>query len=76
MTRIGRAQTRSLVRQAIGRLPTTHRTVIQLRDIDGLSGAEAADRLGISANAVKVRLHRARQALRELIDPELRGEAA
>ncbi len=71
-----RAEVRSLVRQAIDRLPTTYRTVLLLRDIEELSTGEVAEALGISANAVKIRLHRARQALRELLDPHLeQGDA-
>ncbi len=67
-----RTQTRELVRDAIDRLPTNYRTVLLLRDIEGLSGAETGEKLGITTGAVKVRLHRARQALREILDPDLR----
>jgi RNA polymerase sigma-70 factor (ECF subfamily) len=40
-----------------------------LRDIEGLSTEEAAEALETNANVVKVRLHRARQALRGLLEP-------
>lgn len=71
-----RAEVRERVRASIDRLPATYRTVLLLRDIEELDTAEVAEALGISANAVKIRLHRARQALRELLDPQLReGEA-
>ncbi len=70
-----RRETRELVRRAIDRLPVSYRSVVLLRDIEELSGAEAAAMLGTNPNAVKVRLHRARQALRELLDPELREAA-
>jgi RNA polymerase sigma-70 factor (ECF subfamily) len=71
-----RAEVRERVRAAIDRLPVTYRTVLLLRDIEELDTGEVAEALGISANAVKIRLHRARQALRELLDPHLRqGEA-
>ncbi len=67
---------RERVRASIDRLPVTYRTVLLLRDIEELDTEEVAAALGISANAVKIRLHRARQALRELLDPHLRlGEA-
>jgi RNA polymerase sigma-70 factor (ECF subfamily) len=46
-------------------LPEVYRSVIVLRDIYGLSGEETADALGVSAGAVKVRLHRARKRLRD-----------
>jgi RNA polymerase sigma-70 factor (ECF subfamily) len=70
------AETRARVRESIDRLPDTYRTVILLRDIEELSTDEAAEALGISPGAVKVRLHRARQALRTLLDPWMRGERA
>jgi RNA polymerase sigma-70 factor (ECF subfamily) len=65
---------REQVRRAIDRLPESYRTVVILRDIEELSTDEAAEALGISPGAVKVRLHRARQALRSLLDPWMRGE--
>lgn len=60
-------ETRALVRIAIDQLPVVHRTVLIMRDIEELSTAETARLLGISANAVKIRLHRARQALTTLL---------
>lgn len=69
-----RREVRERVRAAIDRLPETHRTVLVLRDIEELTTDEAAQALGISPGAVKVRLHRARQALRTLLDPWMRGE--
>ena len=62
-----------LVRASIDRLPDSYRTVLLLRDIEELSTEETAKALGITATAVKVRLHRARQALRTLLDPRLRA---
>lgn len=69
---IEREEVRTLVRQAIDRLPESYRTVLLLRDIEGLDTEEAARLLKIKPNAVKVRLHRARQALRGQLDPSLR----
>jgi RNA polymerase sigma-70 factor, ECF subfamily len=66
-------ETRVLVRHCIGRLPDTYRTVLLLRDIEDLNTEEVADVLGITPNAVKIRLHRARQALRTLLERELVG---
>lgn len=63
---------RAFVRACIDRLPETYRTVLLLRDIEELSTQETAEALGIEPNAVKVRLHRARQALRTLLDERLR----
>ncbi|CAN5613226.1 sigma-70 family RNA polymerase sigma factor [soil metagenome] len=53
--------------QAIMQLPETLRTALILREHEGLSTRETAETLGISESAVKVRLHRARTALRESI---------
>jgi RNA polymerase sigma-70 factor (ECF subfamily) len=61
---------RTLVRRALERLPEAHRTVLWLRDFEELDTEETARRLGTSAGAVKTRLHRARQALRALIEAE------
>ena len=61
---------RVMVRAAIAKLPESYRTVLMLRDIEGLDTDETAEALGLTGNAVKVRLHRARQALRTLIERE------
>ena len=58
--------------RSIHSLPEGHRNVLLLRDIESLDTGEAAELLGISPGAVKTRLHRARQALRELLEPHLR----
>jgi RNA polymerase sigma-70 factor (ECF subfamily) len=68
-------QTASLVRACIDRLPEGHRTVLLLRDIEGLDTAETAAALGIGIDAVKMRLHRARQALRSLLEPHFTRDA-
>jgi len=68
-----RDEVKQLVRASIDRLPETYRTVLLLRDIEELTTEETAEVLGITTAAVKVRLHRARQALRGLIDPGLRA---
>lgn len=63
---------RQAVRAAIDELPESFRTVVLLRDLEGLTGTEVGELLGITPNAVKIRLHRARQALRALLDPKVR----
>jgi RNA polymerase sigma-70 factor (ECF subfamily) len=67
---LDRDETRARVRAGLARLPAAFRTVIQLRDLDGLSTEEAAARLGTNSGAVKTRLHRARQALKAVLDPQ------
>ncbi len=69
------SETRTLVQESIGKLPESYRTVLLLRDIEGLDTEETAKMLGISSNAAKIRLHRARLALREVLDPHMRGDA-
>jgi hypothetical protein len=60
------AETQAGVRAIIDRLPPNARRVVMLRDIEEKSVSETARILGISENAVKIRLHRARQALQAL----------
>lgn len=71
-----RRETRAMVRRCIDRLPESYRTVLLFRDIEELDTEEAADILGVTPTAVKVRLHRARQALRTLLERELGGLSA
>ncbi len=73
---IERAENKALVRRLIGELPDGYRTVLLLRDIEGLDTGETAKLLETTPNAVKVRLHRARQALRTLLAPHFRKENA
>ena len=70
-----RDEVRELVRRNIDELPESSRVVLLLRDIEEMSTEETAEKLGITANAVKVRLHRARQALRARLDPHMRNIA-
>jgi RNA polymerase sigma-70 factor, ECF subfamily len=73
---VDEARRRAAVRRGIDRLPEAHRTVIVLRDVEGLSTEETAEQLGITREATKMRLHRARQALRTLLEQELGGDLA
>lgn len=70
---LSRKETSGMVRKAIGELPETYRTVVLLRDIEGLSTEETAKIVNTTPNAVKIRLHRGRMALRTLIAPYLAG---
>lgn len=75
LAKIEREEIRAAIRDSINRLPETHRTVLLLRDIQELDTATVAELLGITPDAVKVRLHRARQALKTLLEPVF-GQAA
>lgn len=63
------SETREQVRLAIRQLPEIYRTVLLLRDIEEFDTDQTAAMLGVSAPVVKTRLHRARQALRTLLEP-------
>ncbi len=73
------AETREQVRACIDRLPAPYRAILVLRDIEGHDTGETARLLGCSIANVKTRLHRARQALRTLLEPiftEIRDSVA
>ena len=60
-----------IVERAVDTLPVIYRSVVMLRDVEQLSTSETADALGITEEAVRIRLHRARQALREAFAEEV-----
>jgi RNA polymerase sigma-70 factor (ECF subfamily) len=66
-----REERRARVRAALGRLPERDREVLVLRHLEQLATAEAAEVLGVSEGAVKVRVVRALQRLRDLLDEEV-----
>jgi len=71
-----RKETAAIVRQAIAQLPDHYRMVLTLRDIEERDTMETAAALGTTTTVVKVRLHRARQALRTLLDREFQRLSA
>jgi RNA polymerase sigma-70 factor (ECF subfamily) len=64
-------EARGLVRDCISRLQPGYREVLLLRDIQELDTEQTSREMGIPPGAVKTRLHRARQALKELLEPML-----
>ena len=69
------AQSRQAVRDAIDALPDLYRVVLVLRDIEEFSAAETAELLETNVPVVKTRLHRARAALKKLLENQwARGE--
>jgi RNA polymerase sigma-70 factor (ECF subfamily) len=66
---------REAVWRAVEQLPDDFRTVLVLRDVEGLESKAVAEALGISDASVRQRLHRGRQALMKLLEP-LAGGAA
>lgn len=71
-----RSETQQLIREQILKLPESYRTVLLLRDIEEHDTETVAQMLDVTPAAVKVRLHRARQALRTLLDPLFGGQPA
>jgi RNA polymerase sigma-70 factor, ECF subfamily len=59
------SELRDVLASAIDELPATHRAVIVLHDVEGLSMVEVADALGITVATAKIRAHRARLRLRK-----------
>ena len=64
---------RAVVTQAISRLRKSLRTVVLLRELRGLTSAETAQRLGLSAAAVKGRIFHAKRYLRRHLENKLRA---
>jgi len=69
-------EARDAVAAALDQLEPEMRETVILRDIEGLTAPEVAQVTGASVPAVKSRLHRARQALRERLSPVLGGETS
>jgi len=69
-----REQLQGILDATLAQVPAVSRAVFELRDQQGLSSREAAEALGLSEGAVRVRLHRVRQLLmaevRRLTDPD------
>ncbi len=66
-----RAEVRKQVEAAIARLPEAQQTVITLRDVLGFTPEEICESLGITANNMRVLLHRARATVRASLDRDL-----
>jgi len=66
-----RAQIRRMLERAVDALPEPFRLVFILREVEELSVEETAAHLGLKAETVKTRLHRARRRLREALDAQL-----
>ena len=56
--------------RALGELPEHYREAVVLRDVYNLSITEIAKQMKISETAAKVRIHRARKKLKEMVYPE------
>jgi RNA polymerase sigma-70 factor (ECF subfamily) len=68
-----RRELASVLERALDALPVEYRIVLVLRDVEQRSTQETAETLGLTEENVRVRLHRSRAALRELVKGELDG---
>ena len=59
------SELREVLEREVAALPEAYRSVVMLRDVEGLSTSETADCLSVSEEVVKTRLHRARTMLRD-----------
>jgi RNA polymerase sigma-70 factor (ECF subfamily) len=66
-TILEQSQLLALLRECVHELPDQYREVYLLRDVEDLTTEEVALAMGLTTNAVKIRLHRARQALKTLV---------
>ena len=57
-----------ILRKALNQIPLEQRIIVELKNIEGRSHKEIADYLDISVTAAKVRLHRAHQKLRNILE--------
>jgi RNA polymerase sigma-70 factor (ECF subfamily) len=64
--RYAAGEQRGLIEQALARLPEQQRSILLLRDAEGLAYIEIADVLGLSLAAVRIKLFRARNAFRTI----------
>ena len=67
---LDRTRMRECILRVVEKLPESQRGAILLGDLRGLSDQEMADALGLSLGAAKIRLHRARRALKTLLERE------
>lgn len=64
-----RDDARRQVHASIQALPDTYRSILLMRDIEEMSMSDIAETLSLTENATKVRIHRARSALRRHLEP-------
>jgi RNA polymerase sigma-70 factor, ECF subfamily len=65
-----RGEMTDCVRGLLNQLPESYRTVLILSDMEGMKDREIAEILDVTAEAAKIRLHRARARLRKIMDSE------
>jgi RNA polymerase sigma-70 factor, ECF subfamily len=63
-----------ILKSALEQLPARQRTVVVLRDVEGLSSDEVCAALGVTAGNQRILLHRGRTRMREILDDEMRKD--
>ena len=71
--RLASLEAREYLREAISSLPERQRTVVVLRDVEGLDSEEVCELLELSEGNQRVLLHRARAALRNALEGYMDG---
>jgi RNA polymerase sigma-70 factor, ECF subfamily len=66
---VQRGELHDVVQRALVKVPAEYREAVVLRDLEGRSYEEIAQILGIPAGTVRSRIHRGREALRQLLEP-------
>jgi len=72
---LSRQDLATLLDRAMGYLPSTTRKALELHYLAEMPQSETALQLGLTINALEVRLHRARRQLRQVLSNELRNDA-
>jgi RNA polymerase sigma-70 factor, ECF subfamily len=70
-----RLEDESVLMAALNRLSAEHRTVLVLKDIDGMKYEEIAEVMGIAIGTVRSRIHRARAELKDLLEPNFGNQS-
>lgn len=68
-----RAEGEAVLQEALNRLSPEHRSVLVLKDIEGLKYEQIADVLDVPIGTIRSRIHRARLELKELLEPDHDG---
>lgn len=66
-----RTEDEIVLQSALNRLSAEHRTVLVMKDIDGLKYEEIAEIVGVPIGTIRSRIHRARLELKVLLEPDI-----
>lgn len=69
-TQLERTEEEANLQTALNRLSGEHRTVLVLKDIEGMKYEQIAEVIGVPIGTIRSRIHRARLELRDLLEPD------